>query len=306
MWVKTWTWTTLVVSSLAAQAPWDLGNGFGLTVDKDTNHVAVSRSQKTIWDTVPGQPFLSASAGVDEVAGSSGNFNITQVDRSKCTDQRITRVAQKAWPGTVNGNASVIEGTLSGCGNATNHYSFVLFVPAALPDRIEFHANVRPGAAVDKATKLFLTYRSSPSEDFYGLGAQASFASLKNQSVPIFSREQGVGRGDQPTTDLENKESYFSGGDQFTSYSAVPQYISSEARVFHLTQESTAYTNFDFRHPRAVTVRYHALSVDGYFMQAESILDGITTVTDYTGRMAELPRWVDSGKSNPLAHRSQF
>lgn len=286
-----------MVSTLASQAPWDLGNGFTLTVDKETNHLAVTHAKRTIWDTVPGQPFLSASSGVDAVAGSSGNFNITQIDRCKCTGQHINRVTQRKWPGTLNGNAAEIQGTLSGCGNATNDYSLVLFVPAALPNRVAFHANVRPGAAVDSATKLFLKYRSSPSEDFYGLGAQASFASLKNQSVPIFSREQGVGRGDQPTTDLENEESYFSGGDEFTTYAAVPQYISSDSRVFHLSQESTAYTNFDFRHPRAVTVRYHALNVDGYFMQADSILDGITMLTEYTGRMPELPRWVDTGES---------
>lgn len=295
-WAKTWTWSTLVVSSLASQAPWDLGNGFTLIVDKDTNHLAVTRAEQTIWDTVPGQSFLSASSGADAVAGSSGNFNITQIDRSKCTGQRIHHVSQRKWPGTLHGNAAEIQGSLTGCGNSTNDFSLVLFVPAALPNRIAFHANVRPGAAVDPATKLFLTYRSSPSEDFYGLGAQASFASLKNQSVPIFSREQGVGRGDQPTTDLENEDSYFSGGDQFTTYAAVPQYISSKFRVFHLSQESTAYTNFDFRRPQAVTVRYHALNVDGYFMQADSMLDSITMLTQYTGRMPELPRWVDAGK----------
>ncbi|KAJ5183955.1 hypothetical protein N7492_001571 [Penicillium capsulatum] len=294
-WGKIWTWCTLVVSSLASQGAWDLGNGFSLTVNRETNHVLVTHGKQTIWDTVPGQPFLSASSGVDAVVGSSGNFNITQVDRSQCTNQEIHQVSQQKWPGTLNGNAAEIQGSLSGCGDATNDYSFVLFVPAAFPDRIAFHANVCPGTGADLATKLFLTYRSSSFEDFYGLGAQASFASLKNQSVPIFSREQGVGRGDQPTTDLENEDSYFSGGDEFTTYAAVPQYISSKARVFHLSQESTAYTNFDFRQPRAVTVRYHALTVDGYFMQADSILDGITMLTEYTGRMPELPRWVDTG-----------
>jgi alpha-glucosidase (family GH31 glycosyl hydrolase) len=118
---------------------------------------------------------------------------------------------------------------------------------------------------------------------------------LKNRSVPIFSREQGVGRGDQPTTDLESDDSFFAGGDQFTTYTAVPQYISSHSRVFHLTEESTAYTNFDFRDLNAVTVRYAALEVAGYFMQASNMLNGISMLTEYTGRMPELPTWVDSG-----------
>lgn len=225
----------------------------------------------------------------------TGNFKITDVDHKKCTGQRISRVTRSAWNGSANNQAAVVHTTLSGCGNVTASAAF--YVPAELPDRIAFHINVDPGTKTDPVTKLFFTYRSSPSEDFYGLGGQASFASLKNTSVPIFSREQGVGRGDQPTTRLEDKDSFFAGGDHFTTYHAIPQYISSNARVFHLAQESTAYVNFDFTNPQAVTVRYAALKVDGYFMQASSMLDGISMLTEYTGKMPELPRWVDTGES---------
>lgn len=295
---KAWIWATLAISSvpsLAARAPLNLGNGFELTVDKDSNHLSIARGNTSIWETIPDKPFLSASSGVDDVAGSSGNFKITDVDNKKCTDQKIHRVTQSMWSGSSNDKAAVVEGTLSGCGEDTIDFLFAVFVPAELSDRVAFHINVKPGSSAAAATKLFFTYRSSKSEDFYGLGGQGSFASLKNQSVPIFSREQGVGRGDQPTTDLESEDSFFAGGDQFTTYSAVPQYISSKARVFHLSEESTAYTKFNFEDSEAVTVRYAALNVDGYFMQAASMLDGITMLTEYTGRMAELPRWVDTG-----------
>lgn len=290
---KFWIWAAIAVSSpsLAAEAPRDLGNGFRLAVDESTNHLSITHGGNTIWETVPNQPFLSASAGNDEVVGSSGNFNITQIDSSQCTGQRIGQVTRRA-----SDHAAVVRGILSGCGNETARFALSFWVPAELPDRVAFHIDVDPGSlGSDAVTKLFFTYASSPSEDFYGLGGQASFASLKNQSVPIFSREQGVGRGDEPTTRLENEDSYFAGGDRFTTYSATPQYITSTSRVFHLSQESTAYADFDFRDPRAVTVRYAALKVDGYFMQGSSMLDGISMLTEYTGRMPELPRWVDTG-----------
>ncbi|KAJ5354368.1 uncharacterized protein N7496_012801 [Penicillium cataractarum] len=297
---KAWIWTAIVAasvpSSLATQTPLDLGSGFSLAINESANHLAISRGEHTIWETIPNQSFLSASAGSDQVIGSSGNFKINEVDRSKCSGQRISRIAQKTWPGSASNQAAVIQGLLTGCGNSSAPFSLALWVPTEFPDRIAFHIDLNPDSASnDPETKLFLTYRSSPSEDFYGLGAQGSFASLKNQSVPIFSREQGVGRGDQPTTRLESADSFFAGGDQFTTYSAVPQYISSHSNVFHLTEESTAYTNFDFRNPNAVTVRYAALQVDGYFMQASNMLNGITMLTEYTGRMPELPTWVDSG-----------
>lgn len=292
---KALIWATIAVPALAAKASLNLGNGFNLSVDNDSNYLSIARGNSSIWETVAGKPFLSSSSGADEVVGASGAFNITDVDNDKCTDQHIRRVTRSAWSGSVNDKAAVVEGTLSGCGDDSVDFKFAVWVPAELSDRIAFHIDVKPGSNKDAATKLFLTYASSKSEDFYGLGGQGSFASLKNQSVPIFSREQGVGRGDQPTTDLENADSYFSGGDQFTTYSAVPQYISSLSQVFHLAEESTAYTKFDFTDLDAVTVRYAASTVDGYIIQAENMLDGITKLTEYTGRMAELPRWVDTG-----------
>ncbi|KAJ5217949.1 uncharacterized protein N7498_000048 [Penicillium cinerascens] len=75
------------------------------------------------------------------------------------------------------------------------------------------------------------------------------------------SAPASVGRGDEPTTRLENDDSYFAGGDRCTTYSATPQYITSTSRVFDPSQESTAYANFDFRDPRAVTLRYAAMGI---------------------------------------------
>lgn len=290
-----WLWASLAAPSLAIHAPWNLGNGFELNVNNHTNRLSIVQDGQTIWDTVPGQGFLSASAGDDEVIAANGNFKINEVDHNKCSGQKINNVALRSWHGSANAHAAVIEGQLTGCGDASPEFSVAFWVPSQFPDRIAFNVKVNPGSSSDAATKVFLTYRSSPNEDFYGLGAQGSFASFKNQSVPIFSREQGVGRGDQPTTDLESKDSFFAGGDQFTAYSATPQYISSHARVFHLTQESSAYTTFDFTKPSAVTVRYDALIVDGYFMQAKDMLNGISMLTEYTGKMTELPKWVDTG-----------
>lgn len=35
--------------------------------------------------------------------------------------------------------------------------------------------------------------------------------------------------------------------------------------------------------------------MDGQFLEAESMLDAINKVTDYTGKMPALPTWVDDG-----------
>ncbi|KAL4937903.1 hypothetical protein BDV06DRAFT_232264 [Aspergillus oleicola] len=296
--LDSWLWACAALSStgaLASQSFLNLGKGFQLSVNDTANLLSITQNGRTIWDTVPGKDFLSASGGEDIVTAANGNFKIQEVDEHKCTGLQITKVGQASWEGSLNNYAARIQGQLAGCGDATIPFTLTMGVPSEFPDRIAFNAQVNNGSSSDFATKLFLTYRSSPQEDFYGLGGQASFASLKNQSVPIFSREQGVGRGDQPTTELENEDSFFAGGDRFTTYSAIPLHISSHARAFHLTEESTAYATFDFTDSNAVTVRYDAPYVSGYLMQAASMLDAITMVTDYTGRMPELPQWVDSG-----------
>lgn len=280
----------------ASQSTWELGNGFDLTWQPETTQVSMHQHNKTVFTTVPYQSFLSASSGEDEIVESSGNFKITNVDLDRCQGQNLTSFDHSPHPESINGMGVAAQGYLLGCGEQTVGYTMRFWVPIDLPDRVAFNVAIEPGHdGAASLERLYLTFGSDASEDFYGLGAQASFASMKNQSIPIFSREQGVGRGDEPVTAAENSHSPMSGGDRFTTYTAIPQYISTASRVFYLKEDDSAYAVFDFTDPAAVTVRYDALSVSGQLMQAPNMLDAITMLTDYTGRMPELPEWVDHG-----------
>jgi alpha-glucosidase (family GH31 glycosyl hydrolase) len=104
-----------------------------------------------------------------------------------------------------------------------------------------------------------------------------------------------VGKGDEPITSILNANNSITGGSQFTSYTAVSSYISTDANVFYLSEQSTGYANFDFTQSDEVTIRYDSLSVDGAFTQADNLLDAIEVLTAYTGRMPALPKWVDNG-----------
>ena len=273
---------------VAARQTWDLGNGFELD---ENNRLAISHNGETIWASLPNRQFLSASAGVDEFIENSGAFKINEVDEDKCQGQNITAISHQQECDSVTGEAVTVEGYLNGCGHSTAKYAVSFWVPAEYPNRVAFNVDVDS----DYLTKVYLSFESDSSEDIYGLGAQASFASLKNQSVPIFSREQGVGRGDQPITEIKDAISFFSGGNHFTTYTSIPQFVSTAGRVFYLGQEDTAYANFDFTRADEITVRYDTLNVGGHFMKADNMLDGITMLTEYTGRMPQLPEWVDEG-----------
>lgn len=81
----------------------------------------------------------------------------------------------------------------------------------------------------------------------------------------------------------------------FTTYTAIPQYISTDGRVFYLSEKSTGYANFDFTAADAVTVRYDSLSVDGQIMRADDMFGAVEMLTAYTGHMPALPDWVHEG-----------
>lgn len=287
----------LAASTLGqAQPTLPLGNGFQVSWKDSASQLAFDWHNQTILTTVPGQPFLSASGGKDDIVDANGNFRITNVDRNQCGGQNVTQVSHASHNQGLHSQAVAVKGYLLGCGHEAVGYGINFYVPRHLPDRIAFDLAVDSSRDGDvPLERIYLTLGSDASEDFYGLGAQGSFASMKNQTVPIFSREQGVGRGDEPVTSIENAQSFFSGGNRFTTYTAIPQYISTLGRVFYLGEEDTAYAAFDFRDPAAVTIRYDALTVSGHFMQAESMLAAITMLTDYVGRMPALPEWVDHG-----------
>ena len=273
---------------------WPLGNGFTLKTTSDC--LTIDNGYDNVWSTVPGRPFIGASSGNDSIFESSGAFNITNIDVDACQSEHIATIRYVAWEDTVTGNAVQLSGSLLSCGDATAPYSLTLWVPASLTDRVAFYVNISPSSdPVQPLKKLYFRYASNIGEDFYGLGAQASFASLKNQTVPIFSREQGVGRGDQPITAYENKNGTFGGGNHFTTYTAIPSYITTDGRVFYLSENSTAYANFDLTRADTVTLRYDYLSVCGMFTRARNMFDAVEQLTAYTGRMPPLPAWVDTG-----------
>ncbi|RAQ67278.1 alpha-glucosidase [Aspergillus flavus] len=279
-----------------SRSSWTLGQGIEVNWQSSSQQLSIVQANKTLLATVPGQNFLSASTGKDQWVGANGNFNYTSVDLNRCQGQNVTRVTHSSRENSVSGEDVSIQGYLQDCGDQSIGYTMSFWVPKTLPDRVAFDVNVEPGHKRNAPmNKLYVTFGSHASEDFYGLGAQASFASMKNQTIPIFSREQGVGRGDQPITALEDSQSWFSGGNEFTTYTAIPQFISSAARVFYLREEDTAFSEFDFTKPNAVTVRYDALTVGGHFMQADNMLNAITMLTDYVGKMPTLPEWVDNG-----------
>ena len=228
---------------------WLMGNDFTLKRTTCGEIIVRHRDETIVWSTPPNANFISASGGDDEFTSESGNFNITTVDEGKCQGQNIDKVDFAPWEDSVTFSSVAVTGSLLDCGSEDTfpaRYTASFWVPKDLGDRVAFKLDIEQPDDKEPLTKSFLTYTSHAEEDFYGLGAQASFATLKNQTVPIFSREQGFGRGDEPTTEIQSIVGFFAGGDFFTTYTAIPQYVSTDNKAFYLAEQSRAPAHFNF------------------------------------------------------------
>jgi hypothetical protein len=81
------------------------------------------------------------------------------------------------------------------------------------------------------ANVVTLIAESAADEAFHGFGAMTEW-DLKGAVLPVVTCEQGVGRGGQPLTRLENEKQAGSGGWYGTTYAVVPQYLTSRNRGF--------------------------------------------------------------------------
>lgn len=138
--------------------------------------------------------------------------------------------------------------------------------------------------------------------------------------VPIWSREGGVGRGEEPVTSYLNSDSTisgtFAGGSSLTSYTAIASYVTSLGRF--LVLDGLNFTLFDLASgnttqfvdtavdaatyrmntnstSETIAITTEGSSVSGYCGRNTNMLDSITDLSLITGRQPPLPDWVNDG-----------
>lgn len=85
----------------------------------------------------------------------------------------------------------------------------------------------------------------------------------------------------------------FAGGDSFTTYCSVPQFLSTDNRS--LVLHNSEYSSFDLRKDDRVSVRLNATLLEGRLFQGDNMLDLVSEYTSYSGRMHPLPDWISDG-----------
>lgn len=154
-------------------------------------------------------------------------------------------------------------------------------------------ANLRFVRKDPAINRFWFRVRADEDEFCYGCGEQMSYFNLRGRHFPLWSSEPGVGR-DKTTyitwrSDVENK----AGGDYYNTYFPQPTYVSS--RRYYLHVDTTAYADFDFRHPDFHELQIWEVPASIRIEGASSLLELLEKESAFFGRQPELPEWVYNG-----------
>ena len=259
---------------------WHLGD---FKIGYAQGRVLVQNGSSTLWSSLASIPLISASKSHDVVTGASGCWSIKQHDSGRCLGGAPDETSQPS-PETV-----LFQGNFSApCASMRWRMSFSLETGA-----FALRFNVSLEKTLPGYDRVLLTYARHPSERVFGFGQQYTLLNAAGSLIPIFSREQGVGRGLQPITAALNARGKNAGGDDRTTYSAVPHYATSQLRSLHLLNSEPCW--FDLRSDGRLSIEVAATSLVGRLFGASTALELLERASTFTGRMQALPDWAHAG-----------
>lgn len=141
--------------------------------------------------------------------------------------------------------------------------------------------------------RLWLRIPAEKDECCWGCGEQMSYFNLRGRHFPLWTSEPGVGR-DKTTyvtwrSDVENR----AGGDYYNTNFPQPTFVSS--RHYYLHADTTAYADFDFRHPAFHELQFWEVPSSIRIEAADTFLDLLKKESAFFGRQPELPDWIYNG-----------
>jgi alpha-glucosidase len=148
-------------------------------------------------------------------------------------------------------------------------------------------------ATDDNVNRLWWRVPAQSDEHVWGCGEQMSYFDLRGRHFPLWTSEPGVGRDKSTFLTWQADVSAKSGGDYYNTNYPQPTYVSSQRYCLHA--ETTAYADFDFRHPQFHELQFWAVPERLEFIVAASFIKLVEHVSLRFGRQPALPAWLQNG-----------
>ena len=215
-------------------------------------------------------PFLLVGKGDEDIEFYRGNFEID--------DDVCSKVPLESY--TIQSDNQVL---FSGMG----YEVLTTFVEEA--DRV----HVKLESTGRTANRFWINLYAEAEEKVYGCGEQASYFNLRGRNFPLWTSEPGVGRDKKSLTTFYADLRDNGGGDYYNTYYPEHTFISTRKYWFHA--DTTCYADFNFKKPTYHNLYFWDLPKELVIGYGETYPELLTSLTNYTGRLPELPDWVHDG-----------
>lgn len=247
--------------------------------------------QRVLWRTLAARkPFLAfGNASVPHPPIVDGNFQMEETVTFRTSSQSIDALIFDAAVETL---------TLSGLLDGRVPYSLTLSRSEISPNQLHFVAEALwsdPDNAKDDGVtdRLFLTYWTEHGETFHGFGESFTNFDMSGRRIPILVSEQGVGRGVQPLTAMENAKTEGVGGHWYTTYCPKALYLTNFNRSVLYENSEVMYV--DLTRPSTVELELWGRALSGNILFGTSMKGLVREATAVTGRMMRPPSWSQEG-----------
>ena len=239
----------------------------------------ISKGEKQLWSSVPGQAFLAFARARSAVRESRGFFDIQDDCRPFTEIQTVE---------TIGGGTDGV--TIAGRLEGQDSVGWCMRVVAI--DDAQVQMTVAIDHQLDGEKRVRLRHACSSDDRVFGFGAQFTHVNLRGRSIDVLSQEPGIGRGVQPLTWFMNTV-FGAGGDDTRSNAPAPHYVTSSSRSFCL--ENHELSRFDLRQEDCIDVEVWSDNVTARVFAGVTPGEHIESYTRFCGRMPPLPEWIQQG-----------
>ena len=144
-----------------------------------------------------------------------------------------------------------------------------------------------------KFVESSLLIAADAGEAFWGFGEQYTYLNQRGRVLRLINMEQGIFRGEEPQSLFINGDVPGTAGDWWTTYIALPQYITSSNRALFF--ENYEPFVFDLTPSDHVVASGNTTTLIGHILVGDSPGSLLTAYTEHSGRMDPLPDWIGTG-----------